>query len=413
MKFFADLHIHSKFSRATSQRMELESLWHWANLKGINLLGTGDFTHPAWFSEIKEKTIEKDGFLILKDKKNPPFFVLSGEISCIYSQDGRQRRIHLVVLPPSLEVAEKINKKLGEKGNLYSDGRPILGLSVPQILEILFSISEEIIIIPAHIWTPWYSLYGANSGFDTFEECFQDFSDRIFAIETGLSSDPPMNWRITELDSKSIVSFSDSHSPEKIGREATVLEAEPDFLSLRRAFLRENKKILYTIEFYPEEGKYHYTGHRNCNVVYSPKEVKEKGNICPVCKKPLTLGVIDRVEQLASRPEGFKDETRPQFKYLVPLREIISESRSNKNQKEIEKIFFIFVNYFQGELNVLLEVPFEELKKIDQKVAEGIIKVRKGNLEIFPGFDGVYGKVKIWGDNKDNEKSLEIQPRLF
>lgn len=411
MKFIADLHLHSKFSRATSQRMDLENLWQWGNFKGINLLGTGDFTHPAWFAEIKEKTIEKDGFLILKEKKNPPFFVLSGEIACIYKQDGRQRRIHLVVLPPSFQVAEEINKKLGLKGNLYSDGRPILGLSVPQFLEILFEISEEIVVIPAHIWTPWYSLYGSNSGFDSLKDCFQEFSDEILAIETGLSSDPPMNWRIAELDSKSIVSFSDSHSPEKIGREATVLEIEPNFLSLREAFLRESKKILYTIEFYPEEGKYHYTGHRNCGIVYSPQDVKEKGSICPVCQRPLTLGVMDRVEKLASRPEGFKDETRPPFKYLVPLIEIIKEAQNKENLKMAEKIFFDFVNYFKGEINVLLEIPYEDLKKVDPKIAEGIERVRKGELDIAPGFDGVYGKVKIW--KEDLKTNMEIQQRLF
>lgn len=413
MKIIADLHIHSKFSRATSYRMDFENLWLWGKYKGINLLGTGDFTHPGWFSEIKEKFQEKDGFLSLKEKKEPPFFVISGEISCIYKKKGRQRRIHLLILVPSFEIALLINQRLSLKGNLYSDGRPILGMDAKELAEFFFDISEEIFIIPAHIWTPWYSLYGSNSGFDSIGECFEDLSSKIKAVETGLSSDPPMNWRVAELDNKAIVSFSDSHSPEKIGREATVFDIEPNFKELYLAMsFKNSNKILFTLEFYPEEGKYHFTGHRNCGIVYSPQETKEKGKICPKCKKPLTIGVMDRVETLADRKEGFVDSKRPGYKNLVPLLEIISEAKGGSGfNKKSESLYFQFINLFGGEFNVLLDVPFIDLKKVDEKIAEGILRVREGRLKINPGYDGTYGKVEIWGEKE--EKNIEIQQELF
>jgi len=423
--------MHSKYSRATSKEMNLEPLAMWAGLKGIDVLGTSDFTHPLWFGELEQKLEEQDkGFYKLKGKEDSPFFVLSSEISCIYSKNGRLRKIHLVILSPSLEDTRKINNALTGRGNLFSDGRPILGIDAKELCKIIFDNSPDAIIIPAHIWTPWFSLFGANSGFDNFEECFGELSQNIFTIETGLSSDPQMNWRLSQLDKKSIVSCSDAHSPSKIGREATVFNLEkPDFNSLRDALQTSNRVlkdsdnekstvsgqlsnvILYTIEFYPEEGKYHYTGHRNCNVVQSPEETKEKGATCPQCGRKLTVGVMHRVEQLADRPTSYKAENRPPFKSLVPFLEIIAEMQEVQvTSKKVQSDYLKLVSHFKSEFNILLDEPIENIKKENEKIAEGIKRVREGRLSISPGYDGVFGKVKIW---KKAEELKQKQSSLF
>jgi len=403
MKFVADLHIHSKYSRATSKEMNLESLDKWAKIKGIKVMATGDFTHPAWFQEIKNKLeAAEPGLYKLKGSETGTRFLLSVEISSIYSQGGKTRRVHNLILAPSMEVAEKINIALSWQGNIKSDGRPILGISSMDLAKLVFGISEEAVIIPAHAWTPWFSVFGSMSGFDTIEECFGEYSDKIFAIETGLSSDPAMNWRLSELDNISLISNSDSHSAEKIGREANVFDTELSFAGIVDAIKsRDLKKFLYTIEFFPEEGKYHYDGHRLCGIVLSPEETKKKNKICPQCGKPLTVGVMYRVNELADRPNNFVSKTRVPFKKIVPLSEIIKEifgvaSITKKVKAEYERL----IDVFGTELTILIDVPIEEIKSHGfNELADAIDRVRNGNISIQPGYDGEYGKVSIF-ENK-------------
>ena len=323
MEYVADLHLHSKYSRAVSKDMVLPTMAFWARKKGINILSTGDWTHPLWFREIKQQLEEKgQGLFKLKEEdsklEKEVLFLLSVEIASIYSQGGRVHRIHNLVFSPSFETSEKINRELVKRGaNLTSDGRPMLGLSSIQLLEVVKSIDSNALLIPCHAWTPWFSLYGSNSGFDSIEEAFGEHASDIVAIETGLSSDPYMNWQIKELENRTILSFSDAHSPMKMGREATVFvpkdsDSKITYNDIVAAIKKEKDakfKIGYTIEFYPEEGKYHYNGHRNCQVVQTPKETKEKGTICPSCKRPLTVGVMHRVEELAGGSDWFGAET--------------------------------------------------------------------------------------------------------
>lgn len=455
MRIISDLQIHSKYSRAVSQEMIIPKIWDWAKRKGIGLVATGDWTHPLWMREIKG-TCEETGTGLLKLKgKNigeGPLFLLATEVSSIYSQGGKLRRIHTLIWVSSISSADKINAELTRRGaNLISDGRPIIGLSSIEVAELVFTIDPKALVIPAHAWTPWFSLYGSESGFDSITECFGKFSKYIFAIETGLSSNPAMNWRVGELDNRSVVSFSDAHSGPKLGREATVFEMdEPSFTNIREALLvpirtviakKENRKfaptsrIAYTLEFYPEEGKYHYTGHRNCGIKQSPLETKAKGTICPVCGRKLTIGVMHRVEQLAVRSEADLQLTkkqlpdlplqgtysglfpeRPPYIMLVPLQEILSEvigglPTSVNVQNEFRKL----TDYFQSEFTVLLETPAEKIAKISGiKVAEAIERVRKGTIMVDPGFDGVFGVVKIWEEkNKDEEKEKKDQLSLF
>ncbi len=414
MKIVADFHIHSRFSRATAHDITIKNLSQWMKKKGVNLLGTGDFTHPMWFKELKENLEPaEEGLYRLKgdnDEKNISRFILTTELSCIYSQGGKGRRIHLVVLAPSLEVVQKINIALSWQGNLQSDGRPILGLSAIELVKLLFSISPDIVIIPAHIWTPWFSLFGSMSGFDTVEECFGEWANKIFAIETGLSSDPQMNWRLSQLDNFSITSNSDSHSVPKIAREANVFNTELSYFKIIEAiksgipvnYSKDSSQFLYTIEFYPEEGKYHYDGHRLCNVCLSPVEAKKINNICPKCHRPLTIGVMHRVEDLADRPVDYKPSNRPPFKKLVPLLEIIAEvMNSTVAAKKVQNEFERLINIFRDEISILTDISIKDIEaESDYKLAEAIKRVRENKLVISPGFDGEYGKVKIFADDE-------------
>ena len=429
----------------------------WAKKKGINILSTGDWTHPLWFREIKDQLVESEqGLFKLKptiDNKQSTInknlqFLLSVEISSIYSQGGRGHRIHNLVFSPSFETAEKINKELVKRGcNLGSDGRPIIGLSSIQLLELIRSIDENVLLIPCHAWTPWFSLYGSSSGFDSIDEAFGDYAKYIYGVETGLSSDPFMNWQIPELKNRSILSFSDAHSLMKMGREATVFvpkngpsvggsnkEEKITYNAIVSAIKREDSakfKIGYTIEFYPEEGKYHYNGHRNCQVVQTPSETKEKGKICPVCHRPLTVGVMDRVEELAKGNDWFGSETvksnangikwildsngkHPPFVKLVQLVQIIAESLSSTvSSLKVLNMYNDICNKFGSELEVLLRTPVDEIKKeAGERIAEGIGKVRKGKIVILPGFDGQYGIVKIWDDKKVTEKQTNLVNQL-
>ena len=414
MKIVADFHIHSRFSRATAHDITVANLNQWMKKKGVTVLGTGDFTHPQWFRELKENLEPAEpGLYRLRndlDEKNVSRFILTTELSCIYSQGGKTRRIHHVILAPSFEVVQKINVALSWQGNLNSDGRPILGLSSIELAKLLFSISPEIVIIPAHIWTPWFSLFGSMSGFDSLEECFGEWSSKIFAIETGLSSDPQMNWRLSPLDHLAIVSNSDSHSASKIAREANVFDTELSYPKIIEAiksgipqnYLHDSSKFLYTIEFYPEEGKYHFDGHRLCNVVLAPQESKKINNICPKCGRPLTIGVMHRVEDLADRDENYIAKDRPPYKKLVPLEEIIAEVfKTSTNSKKVAAEYERLIKIFGNELAILIDASILDIEKESTpELAEGIKRVRENRLNIAPGFDGEYGKVKIFADNE-------------
>jgi PHP family Zn ribbon phosphoesterase len=518
MQIIADLQLHSRFSRAVSPEMTLPNIAAWAKRKGIGLVATGDWTHPMWFREIVRDLEEVgNGLLRLKQKsaivanenldpssgansarlsskslratpsqklrrleksevgqnfigspQTEPFFLLATEVSSIFTQDGKGRRVHTLIWVPTIDSARKISLEMTKRGcNLMSDGRPIIHLSCIEIAELVFSIESKALVMPAHAWTPWFSTYGSKSGFNSMAEAFGEYADKIYAVETGLSSNPSMNWQIKELDSRSIVSFSDAHSGPKLGREATVFEIPEGKLSYDAIYeaikgnnlknevenmkheiknindsqsMIHNSKIAYTIEFYPEEGKYHYTGHRTCNIRYGPEETKAKGVSCPVCGKPLTQGVVQRVEELAGRSEadlqlesrimnselgldGIKIiyskifPNRPPFVMLVPLQEIIAEAigspvASNKTQFHYQNL----TDKLDTEFNILLHTSKEKITEFSNaEIAAGVEKVRTGDIVIDPGYDGVFGVVKIWKSEKEKalvDKSKE-QLRIF
>lgn len=408
MRIFADLHIHSRYSRATSKDLNIKNLARYARIKGINLLGTGDFTHPKWLQELK-KELKEDGSGILKSSDGFAF-ILSTEISSVYTWEGKVRKIHNIVFVPDFETAEQVNEMLKEMGvNLEADGRPVCEIPCPELVEVIKGVNKRNEIIPAHVWTPWFGLFGSKSGFDSVEECFQDKTKYIFALETGLSSDPPMNWRVSDLDRFALVSNSDAHSywPWRIGREANVFELErleyPEIFDAVRK--KDKKRFLYTIEVDPAYGKYHWDGHRECGVFLSPKEAERLGNKCPVCGKPLTIGVLHRVEELADREEGFVPENAVPFKSLIPLSEIISAFEgSGVFSKRVWEIYWKLIKEFGSEFVVLLEIEKERIEKIaGEKIAEAVIKVREGKVRVEPGFDGVYGYPLI-GNAKPRER---------
>jgi len=415
MKFIADFHLHSKFSRATSRDMDLENLEKWAEIKGIKIIGTGDFTHPEWFNNSKEKLIPaEEGLFKLKNSNSEVRFILTSEISCVYSKRNKVRKIHIVLLAPSFEIVEKINTHLGWIGNLKSDGRPILGLDAKELAKIILNISSNCPIIPAHCMTPWFGIFGSKSGFDSVEECFEEYSKNIFALETGLSADPQMIWRIPDGRNFPVISNSDAHSPSKIGREANVFDTELSFSAVLEAIKSRNpQKFLYTVEFYPQEGKYHFDGHRNCGIQLSPQETKKYNGICPVCGRPLTVGVLNRIEQLADKPEDFKPEKAIPFKSLVPLEEIIADAiGQNTGTKEVEREYKNLIEKFNSEFNVLLETSKEDLEAATlPEIAEGVIRTREGRVIKEPGYDGVYGKIRIFSQGE--QKEVSRQETLF
>ncbi len=411
MNPIADLQIHSRFSRATSSAITIQNLEKYARLKGINLLGTGDFTHPKWLAELKNE-LKEDGSGILTSKTGF-HFVLQGEISNIYTQDGKSRRIHTLLLARNFEIVEQINQALLKKGRLDYDGRPIFGFSCIELVEMMKEIDDDIEIIPAHAWTPWYGIFGSMSGFDSVEECFKEYSSKIHAIETGLSSDPAMNWRLSKLDKYTLLSSSDAHSfwPWRLGREANVFDIELSYDALLGA-IRKRKGFAETIEMWPHEGKYHYTGHRNCNVVLSPKESIKLKNICPKCRSKLTVGVAQRVEELADREEGFTPKDAVPFRNLIPLSEVIGGTIGEKvESKKVWEEYYKLTNAFGNEFKVVLEAEEHELKKItSEKIAENIIRNRHQKIPFKPGYDGVYG-VPIF-EEKDLEKYREEKEKI-
>lgn len=410
MPFIADFHIHSKYSRATSKDMDLENLTKWARLKGISMMGTGDFTHPVWLSELKNKLQEVERGLYIY---NSIYFVLTTEVSNIYFKAGRTRKVHNIIFAPDLKVVDEINSALSEYGDLSSDGRPILRLECDKMVRNLSGIDPAVFFVPGHAWTPHFSIFGSNSGFDVPEECFEAETPKIFSIETGLSSDPKMNWRWSKLDRFCLISNSDSHSPSKIGREANVFRDKINYKELGEILKTKDKtRFLYTIEFFPEEGKYHWDGHRACSSCLAPKEAINLNNTCPICGKKVTIGVMHRLEGLADRPEGFVDESSPSFKSMVPLAEIIGDAlKVSPDSVRVEKEYFQLLKNFGTEFNILFDMNEAELKaNLPVGIAKGIINVRKGNVEISPGYDGEYGKVKIF---KEGEESSEKQLSFF
>jgi uncharacterized protein (TIGR00375 family) len=398
--FFADFHIHSRFSRACSKDITIDNLFKWAKIKGLNLLGTGDFTHPLWFKEIKEKLKDNGkGFFTYGDNKDF-YFIITGEISLMYRDEIKSRKIHLNLLIPSLEVAEKLHSYFDSKGRRDYDGRPIFNIKGNEFVRDIKNISEDIEIIPAHIWTPWFGVFGSISGFDSLEECFKEQKNKINAIETGISSDPKMNWRIKELTDNniSIVSFSDAHSfwPWRLGREATIFKKTDDYNELISQ-IRKND-FIGTIETEPSYGKYHWDGHRNCNFSCSPKETKKLNGICPVCKNKLTIGVENRIEKLSKNKEDFVPKNSKIFYKILPLHEIISFAlKTSVQSKKVWDIYNYLIKNFKNELNILLRVSKEEFLnvKLNERIIELIIKNRDGKIKIKPGYDGVYGEILL------------------
>ncbi len=474
MKFVTDLHLHSKYSRAVSQQMTLPNMAHWAKLKGIDVLATGDFTHPFWYDHLRSELEEEgNGLFRIKSQEsgvegNKSHFLLSCEVSSIYSQGGKGRRIHTLFMFPSFEAVEKFNKELlRRRANLRSDGRPIVGIPSRDLAAIALECSDRALVIPAHAWTPWFSIYGSFSGFDSVEECFGDMAKHIYGVETGLSSDPAMNWQVGDLDNRAILSFSDAHSLEKMGREATVIEAdEISYQSIYDAVARiagpvssfppvsarsdqkskldtnnnpelraggnpsttatRNSRIVFTIEFYPEEGKYHFTGHRNCNYSQGPEEDRNKP--CPVCGRSLTVGVMDRVKDLKSQESRVrsqeiggvvwkKSETnRPSYVSMVPLGEIIAEALEvGVGTQKVKDNYLSLVGVLGTEFGVLMKASIQDIAKFSSgRIAEAVGKVRQGDIVIEPGYDGQFGIVKIWkeGNEPAGEKEIQADPQL-
>lgn len=415
MPFYADLHIHSRYSRATSRDCDLEHLALWARKKGISVVGTGDFTHPAWFEEIKEKLEPAEPGLFrlrpdldrILEKRLPPAmmvparFMLSVEISTIYKKGDRTRKVHHVIFAPDLDSAARITGKLDRIGNIKSDGRPILGLDSRDLLEITLEAGEGCYLVPAHVWTPWFSVLGSKSGFDSIEECYGDLSSHIFALETGLSSDPPMNWRLSILDRFRLVSNSDAHSPGKLGREANVFETEMDYFSIRRA-LEEGDGYQGTVEFFPEEGKYHLDGHRKCGARLTPAETRKNGGLCPVCGKAVTVGVMHRVEELADRPEGKRPASAGPFRSLIPLNEVLAEIIGCGPQtKGVMKSYESLTARLGPELYILEHAPPEDIRRASSSaLGEAIARMRAGKVIRQAGYDGEYGVIRLFEDGE-------------
>jgi uncharacterized protein (TIGR00375 family) len=412
MVFFGDFHIHSRFSRACSKALTLHKLEEFARIKGLNILGTGDMQHPHWFKEITSHLTEDEHGILWSKNKFP--FIWQTEISLIYTQNGKGRRIHQVVLAPNKGVVQQIIEFLGKKGRLDYDGRPIFGISSVEFVDELMRISRNIEIIPAHAWTPHYSVFAMNAGFDSLKDCFQEKVNYIHAIETGLSSDPSMNWRLSQLDGIQMVSNSDSHSfwPWRMGREATIFDGDLTYDSILKG-IRTGDGLVGTLEVDPNYGKYHVDGHRNCGVIMGPKESMKVHGLCPKCGEKLTIGVSRRVEELADREEGYKPKGAKIFYTLLPLTELISTVYGIKqlSSKKVWAIYNMFIKVFGNEFKVLLEASQDELVNIvDKKLAHVILLNREGKLQIKPGYDGVYGEVVL--EKKDLADSARQQTSL-
>ncbi len=428
MKIAADFHVHSRFSRATSKDLTLESLYAACRVKGVDVVGTGDFTHPGWFSEIEAKLIKAEPGLFKLNKESiqraetevpracrgQVRFILVSEISNIYKKDGRTRKNHNLVFVPDIESARRFNARLGSIGNVASDGRPILGLDARDLLEIVLETSPDAFLIPAHIWTPWFSVLGSKSGFDSIPECFGDLAEHVFAAETGLSSDPAMNWRVSSLDALCLISNSDAHSAGNVGREANLFEADLSYTSLRDALkTKDPMRFRGTIEFFPEQGKYHFDGHRGCGICLEPNETRRLAGNCPACGKPVTVGVLSRVEELADRPEGARPDTAPAFLSLVPLTDILAEVlQAGPKTVKVAQAYRTALERLGPELSILMDHEPEHIASANiPLLAEAIGRMRAKRVDISPGFDGEYGAIKIFSDRE--RAQLRGQKTLF
>lgn len=421
MELIVDLHIHSRYSRATSQHMTPENLYRWGKIKGIQVMGTSDFTHPLWLKELREKLEPAEpGLFKLKDnlafqqdqllsescRKNLHRFILTVEISNIYSKAGRVRKLHNLVIVPSFEVAGKLVSQLERIGNLKADGRPILGMDSKHLLELSLEADPQSLFIPAHIWTPWFAVFGSKSGFDSLEEAFGELAPQVRAVETGLSSDPAMNWRLSQLDEITLVSNSDAHSPEKLGREANVMECELNYLDIIEGIRKGDKRFIGTIEFFPEEGKYHYDGHRTCGVRLAPAETKKLGGVCPKCNLPLVVGVQYRVDELADRPLGFSPKSAKKVEYIVPLSEMIAETEHTKStsSKKVRTVYEHAIEALGDEFKILRHVPIDQIEHSGfTRLSEAIRRMRDRQVQIEPGYDGVYGVVRLFDSPQEVE----------
>lgn len=398
-------------------------LWRWAQIKGITVVGTGDFTHPAWFAELREKTEPSgSGLLSLRGElqqgavpssvKREVFFLLSAEISSIYRKNGKTRKVHSLVFVPDFADVLKINTTLSRIGNLQADGRPILGLDAKELLKIVLDSSPRALYVPAHAWTPHFSVFGAESGFDSLEECYEELTPYVHAIETGLSSDPAMNWRLSALDRLTLISNSDAHSPAKMGREANIFDTDITYDAITQA-IRTRKGFLGTVEFFPEEGKYHYDGHRSCGISLSPKETVECNYLCPVCGKRVTVGVLHRVEKLADRQEGQRAKGAPPYYSVIPLQEIIAETMEvGAGSKGVQREYDNMIQRLGSEFHILLEASLADVERVSSPVIrEAIARMRSGRVHIAPGYDGEYGKIKIFEGTE--RKAIKGQATLF
>jgi uncharacterized protein (TIGR00375 family) len=416
-----DLHIHSHYSRATSKGCTFEGLYRWGKLKGINIIGTGDSTHPSWFAEMREKLEPAEGGLYkLKEEIARPLdaalppsvreqlirFVPSVEIACIYSKGGQVRKLHQLVVMPDFKAVSELNSRLERIGNLKADGRPILGLDSKLLLQHALEVTPDALYIPAHIWTPWFGMFGSKSGFDSLVEAYEELAPEVRAIETGLSSDPAMNWRVIDLDGLAITSHSDAHSPQKLGREATVVRALPTYNDVVGAIKTNDERLVGTIEFFPEEGKYHYDGHRLCNVRFTPAETKTHGGICPVCHKPLVVGVEHRLDVLATRPEGHQPKNAKRVEYIIPLAEILAELRGTKSAagKAVQAEYREVIDRLGNEFSVLRTVPVAAIEQAGfPLLALAIDRLRAGDVVREPGYDGIYGTIKVFKDAAERQ----------
>jgi len=425
-ELIVDLHVHTHYSRATSKNADLSGLYYWGKLKGINIIGTGDFTHPEWFAELRE-TMEpaEPGLFRLKpelaaeiDKTLPPSvrdniirFVPTVEIATIYSKGGKVRKLHQLLVAPSFEAVSEINARLERIGNLKADGRPILGLDSKELLRLTLEADQNALYIPAHIWTPWFGLFGSKSGFDTIQEAYEELSPEIYAIETGLSSDPGMNWRIQNLDGITITSHSDAHSPQKLGREATVVRADLNYDSIMGAIRTNDERLIGTIEFFPEEGKYHYDGHRACNVRFTPEQTRAHGGLCPVCQKSLVVGVDYRVGELADplRTVDFKPPSAKQVEYIIPLPEILAELHGTKSTTSVKVEADLHRAYRQlgDEFSILRAVPIDQIRSEGfPLLALAVERMRAREVVLDPGYDGVFGVIRVFRDAAERQETM-------
>lgn len=422
MELITDLHIHSHYSRATSKEMNLRGLYRWGKIKGINIIGTGDFTHPQYFREIQtllepaeaglyklkdEYAREEDKLVPISCRNNLLRFILTVEVSNIYSKHGKVRKLHNLIIVNDIETAAFINTRLGKIGNLKADGRPILGLDSKELLRLTIESGEHSMFVPAHIWTPWFAMFGSKSGFDTIEEAFEELTPHIKAVETGLSSDPFMNWRLSQLDGITLISNSDAHSPAKLAREANIINTELNYDAIIEAMRTNGKGMIGTIEFFPDEGKYHLDGHRLCGVRFTPAETKKHNGICPGCGRPLTIGVEYRVEELADRNAKYRPRTHKLVEYIIPLIEIIAELMNVKStsSKKVEELYQKVIAELGDEFSILRKFSIEQIKNAGfPELAKGIENMRKGEVLLKGGYDGVYGIIKVFAGNKHHSQ---------